>query len=369
MMATSMAPHRLSASDTGREATRWRAVLTRDPRFDGRFVYGVQSTGIYCRPSCAARRPRREQVVFFAVPVAAERAGFRACRRCRPQAIVADPRQQLVERATRVIEKNADAPLTLAALAAEVGVSPHYLQRTFKRWMGVSPRLYQEARRLESFKARVRQGQGVTRALYEAGYGSSSRLYERAPARLGMTPATYQKGGPGMSIHYTTAASPLGRLLVARTERGICAVSLGDSDAALERVLRREYPQADVRRDRNGLAAAVRALLRHLEGRQPRLDLPLDVRGTAFQIRVWEELRRIPYGRTRSYAQVARAIGKPGAARAVGTACGSNPVPLIIPCHRVIRESGELGGYGLGLSRKRALLAKEKARAALARHP
>lgn len=273
-----------------------------------------------------------------------------------------NPPQQLVARVVRAIEQNADARLTLAALSAAVGASPHHLQRTFKRWMGVSPRQYQEARRLEGFKARVRQGQGVTRALYEAGYGSSSRLYERAPARLGMTPATYRKGGSGMSIHYTTAASPLGRLLVARTERGVCVVSLADSDHALQAQLRREYPLAEVRRDRNGLAAAVRALLRHLAGRQPRLDLPLDVRGTAFQIRVWEELRRIPYGQTRSYGEVAQAIGKPKAARAVGAACGSNPVPLIIPCHRVVRGGGALGGYGLGLPRKRRLLEAERTR-------
>ncbi len=266
-----------------------------------------------------------------------------------------------VERACRFLEQEHEGPVTLARLSAEVGVSPYYLQRTFKRLTGVSPRQYADAQRFGGLKARVRQGQGVTQALYEAGFGSSSRLYERAPARLGMTPATYRKGGSGMSIHYTTAASPLGRLLVARTERGVCAVSLADSDRALEVRLRQEYPLAEVRRDRNGLAASVRALLRHLAGRQPRLDLPLDVRGTAFQIRVWEELRRIPYGQTRSYGEVARAIGKPKAARAVGAACGSNPVPLIIPCHRVVRGGGALGGYGLGLPRKRALLAQERA--------
>jgi AraC family transcriptional regulator of adaptative response/methylated-DNA-[protein]-cysteine methyltransferase len=266
-----------------------------------------------------------------------------------------------VERACRYLEQEHEGPVTLARLSAQLGVSPYYLQRTFKRLTGVSPRQYADARRFHSLKARVRQGQGVTQALYEAGFGSSSRLYERAPARLGMTPATYRKGGAGMSIHYTTAASPLGRLLVARTERGICAVSLADSDHALEAHLRREYPLAEVRRDRNGLSASVRALLRYLAGRQPRLDLPLDVRGTAFQIRVWEELRRIPYGQTRSYGEVARAIGKPRAARAVGAACGSNPVPLLIPCHRVVRGGGALGGYGLGVPRKRALLARERA--------
>lgn len=268
----------------------------------------------------------------------------------------------LMERVCQYIEENRDEPLTLTQLSAAVGLSPHHLQRTFKRVVGVTPRQYQDARRLDGFKARLRQGQDVTRALYEAGYGSSSRLYERAPSRLGMTPATYRRGGRGMQIAYTTVRSPLGRLLVARTERGVCAVSLGDSEGALEAALRREYPQADVRRDRNGLSQWVRALLRYLGGRQPRLDLPLDVRGTAFQCRVWEELRRIPYGSTRSYGEIARAVGKPGAARAVGNACARNPVPLVIPCHRAIRGNGDLGGYALGLKRKRALLDKEQRR-------
>lgn len=268
----------------------------------------------------------------------------------------------LMERVCQYIEENRDEPLTLTQLSSTVGLSPHHLQRTFKRVVGVTPRQYQDARRLDGFKARLRQGQDVTRALYEAGYGSSSRLYERAPSRLGMTPATYRRGGRGMQIAYTTVRSPLGRLLVARTERGVCAVSLGDSEGTLEAALRREYPQADVRRDRNGLSQWVRALLRYLDGRQPRLDLPLDVRGTAFQCRVWEELRRIPYGSTRSYGEIARAVGKPGAARAVGNACARNPVPLVIPCHRAIRGNGDLGGYALGLKRKRALLDKEQHR-------
>lgn len=266
---------------------------------------------------------------------------------------------QVIERVCQYIEDNRDEALTLTQLSSAVGLSPHHLQRTFKRVVGVTPRQYQDARRLEGFKARLRQGQDVTRALYEVGYGSSSRLYERAPSRLGMTPATYRRGGRGMQIAYTTVRSPLGRLLVARTERGVCAVSLGDSEGALEAALRHEYPQAEVRRDRNGLAQWVRTLLRYLEGRQPRLDLPLDVQGTAFQCRVWEELRRIPYGRTRSYSEVARAIGQPAAARAVARACATNRVPLVIPCHRVIQADGGLGGYGLGIERKRALLRNE----------
>lgn len=354
---------KMAAGGDDKRKRWWRAVVERDRRFDGRFVFAVRSTGIYCRPSCAARRPRRDRVVFFLQPEAAEQAGYRPCQRCRPSVVrVSDPQREVVERVSRVIEANQEGPLTLARLSAEVGASPHHLQRTFKRLVGVTPRQYADARRLDGFKAHVRRGQDVTRALYEAGYGSSSRLYERASARLGMTPATYRRGGRGVRIAYTTAASPLGRLLVARTERGICAVSLGRSAAALEAELRREYPQAELRRDRNGLSKWVRAILRHLAGRQPRLDLPVDVQGTAFQCRVWEQLRHIPYGSTRSYGEVARAMGKPGAARAVGHACATNPVPLVIPCHRVIRDNGELGGYGLGLERKRALLEKEQSR-------
>jgi AraC family transcriptional regulator of adaptative response/methylated-DNA-[protein]-cysteine methyltransferase len=301
-------------------------------------------------------------VLFFERAEAAERAGFRPCRRCRPRAgATPDPQAKLVGRVCQAIEENLEEPLTLTRLSASVGVSPHHLQRTFKRLVGVSPRQYADARRMERLKARLRQGQGVTRALYEAGYGSSSRLYERAPEKMGMTPATYRRGGRGREIAYTVVDSPLGRLLVARTERGLCAVSLGDSEARLEAELRREFPQADLRRDRNGLARWVRTLLQHLKGQQPRLDLPLDVQGTAFQCRVWEELRRIPYGRPRSYGEVARAPGRPEAARAVARACATNPVPLVVPCHRVVRGDGGLGGYRLGLKRKRALLEKEKA--------
>lgn len=269
----------------------------------------------------------------------------------------------MIERVCRALEADHEEPITLRALSRQVGLSPYHLQRTFRRLMGITPRQYGDARRLGRLKARLRRGQPVTPALYDAGYGSSSRLYERAPAQLGMTPATYRNGGRGMQIGYATAGCALGRLLVAATERGLCAVSLGASDAALERALRREYPKAEVRPDRNGLSRWVRVLLRHLDGRQPRLELPLDVRGTAFQCRVWQELLRIPYGSTRTYGEIARAIGQPGAARAVGHACGTNPVPLVIPCHRVVRGSGHLGGYGLGIERKRALLEQEKRKA------
>ncbi len=342
----------------------WRAVLARDTGFDGAFVYAVRSTGIYCRPSCPSRRPRREQVVFFPLPDAAEKAGFRPCRRCRPRGGAADPRTEMVRRLCRYAEAHLDDPLTLAALSGEAGLSPHHLQRTFKRVMGITPREYVDACRLRRLKTRLQEGDSVTTALYEAGYGSSSRLYERAPTRLGMTPATYRRGGRGMYLRYTTAECPLGRVLVAASDRGIAFVSLGDSDAALEAALRREYPHAEILRDRNGLRPGVRAVLNYLRGRQPHLNLPLDVQATAFQWQVWEALRSIPYGSTRSYQQIARSLGRPKAVRAVARACATNPASLVIPCHRAVREDGSLAGYRWGLSRKRALLAQERKLAA-----
>jgi AraC family transcriptional regulator of adaptative response/methylated-DNA-[protein]-cysteine methyltransferase len=336
-------------------------VLARDRRLDGAFVFAVRSTGIYCRPSCPARRPTRRQVVFFPLPEAAERAGFRPCRRCRPQEAAArDPQADLIRRVCLWIETGGDAPVSLQDLAGEAGVSSAHLQRTFKRLMGVSPREYAAARRLQGLKVRLREGQGVTRALYEAGYGSSSRLYERSSAQLGMTPATYRKGGRGMEIGYTIVDSPLGRMLVGATRRGVCAVSLGDADAALEAALVAEYPQAEIHREDTGFAPWARAIQKHLDGYEARLNLPLDLQATAFQRRVWKELQRIPYGRTRTYQEVARAIGQPKAVRAVARACATNPVSIVVPCHRVIRGDGSLAGYRWGLERKQALLEKER---------
>lgn len=338
---------------------RWQAVQARQQHCDGMFVYAVKSTGIYCRPSCPSRRPRQEQVAFFDRPEAAEQAGFRACRRCHPNGTVEpDPQVQLVERACQYIEGRAE-PVTLADLGVAVGSSPYHLQRTFKRIMGISPRQYAEAHRLDRLKAGLRDGDDITGALYDAGYGSSSRLYERSNAELGMTPAAYQRGGTAMQIHYTITNSPFGRLLVAATERGVCAVSLGDDDAALEAELRSEYPAAEITRDNARLNQWVAALIAHLSGEQPRLSLPLDIQATAFQRRVWQALQAIPYGSTQSYREVAEAIGAPTAARAVAQACATNPVALVIPCHRVVRAGGELGGYRWGVSRKQALLARE----------
>lgn len=344
------------------EDSLWRAVLARDARLAGAFVFGVRSTGVYCRPGCPSRRPGREQVVFFATPSAAERAHFRACRRCRPQEGAGfDAHAELVKRVCGYIEANPDEPLTLATLSRHVDISPYHLHRIFKRIVGITPHQYVRARRLSTLKAQLRKGQGVTTALYEAGYGSSSRLYEEAAVGLGMTPATYRRGGLGMRIEYTIVDCPLGRLLVAATDRGVCAVSLGDSDAELEAALKADYPAAEVHRDGGGLGEWVSALLRHLNGDQPHLHLPLDVQATGFQTRVWEQLRAIPYGSVRTYGQIARALGRPTAARAVGRACATNPVSLVIPCHRAVGQDGSLVGYRWGLDRKRLLLERERA--------
>jgi len=343
----------------------WTAVRERTREADGAFVYAVRTTHVYCRPSCPSRRPLRRNVEFFPLPEAAERAGYRACRRCKPRDLaVGDPAIDRVRRACRVIEAALEdgengAP-GLEGLAEQVGISQFHLQRLFKRHLGISPRDYADAWRLGRVKTMLRRGDGVAGALYEAGYGSASRLYERADAQLGMTPATYKKGGKGARIGYTLAASPLGRLLVAATQRGVCAVSLGEDDHTLEAGLRAEYPEAEIARDDPGLTQAVDAIVAHLSGGAPDLALPLDLRATGFQWRVWQELRRIPRGRTATYAEVAAAIGQPKAVRAVANACANNRVALVIPCHRVIREDGHLGGYRWGLERKEKLLAVEK---------
>jgi AraC family transcriptional regulator of adaptative response/methylated-DNA-[protein]-cysteine methyltransferase len=334
----------------------WQAVLARDAGADGAFVYAVRSTGIYCKPSCASRRPRRAQVTFFAGPDEAERAGYRACRRCRPREAAAEG--DAVARVCAYIDAHPDERVTLAALAAHAGYSPAHLQRAFKRRMGISPRAYADARRAERLRAALRAEDSVTGAVYAAGYGASSRVYENAP--LGMTPATYRRGGQGMEIHYTIVDSALGRLLVGATERGLCAVSLGANDTALERALAHEYPAAARRRDDAGLGAWAQAIVAGVAAGRPPRDLPLDVQGTAFQRRVWEALRAIPPGETRAYGELARALGQPAAARAVAGACAANHVALVIPCHRVVRGDGELGGYKWGVERKEQLLAREK---------
>lgn len=274
-----------------------------------------------------------------------------------------DPHVELVRRTCRHIEANLEGPLTLAALGEHAGLSPGHLQRLFKRVTGISPRQYADACRLGVLKARLKDRRTVTMALYEAGYGSSSRLYERASTQLGMTPATYRRGGRHTAIRYTTADCPLGRILLAGTDRGVCALYLGDRDGPLEAALAREFPAAERRREDSVLGDWLAELLAHLEGRRPHLGLPLDVQATAFQWRVWQELRAIPYGSTRTYTQIAERLGQPTAARAVARACATNPVSVVIPCHLVVRGDGSLGGYRWGLARKRALLDHEKATA------
>lgn len=279
-----------------------------------------------------------------------------------------DPKIETVARVCRDIEArltsdetSADgARITLSALSSSAGMSAHQLERTFRAVMGITPRQYADERRMRHLKSNLKKGDDVTTALYSAGFGSSSRLYERAPVQLGMTPATYRLGGQGMSIHYTIADSPLGRLLVAATQRGISAVYLGESDRRLEAALKEEYPRANVARGKEELSAWVSQILDHLRGREPHLDLPTDVQATAFKRRVWEELRRIPYGATKTYSEVARAIGRPNAVRAVARACATNPVSVVVPCHRVVREDGKLAGYRWGIDRKLQLLEREK---------
>ena len=342
------------------DAAKWRAVVAHDRRADGRFVYAVESTGIYCRPSCASRRPRREVVRFFDTGKEAERAGFRACRRCHPsEAAPADPWVEKIRRAC-VYLANVDGHPSLAILARRIGGSPYHLQRNFKRLVGISPREYAEACRLRKVKVRLRRGDDVTGAMLGAGYGSSGRFYERAVPMLGMPPSTYRRGGAGMSIRYTIVASPLGRLLIGATSRGVCAVAMGASDGELETALAREYPAATIAADDTGLARWTREVLAHLAGRRPRLDLPLDVQATAFQWQVWGALRAIPYGETRSYSEIARTIGRPGAVRAVARACATNPVALAIPCHRVVASNGAPSGYRWGVGRKKTLLSSEQ---------
>jgi len=337
---------------------RWQAVLARDASRDGVFVFAVTSTGVYCRPSCPSRRPRRDRVRFFSRPDEAERAGFRACLRCRPRD--PDSRTRTVESICQFLREHTEEPATLSALGERFGMNPFHLQRVFKSVVGVSPREYADAIRMKSFRSHLRSGRSVTDAIYESGFGSSSRLYERSGPQLGMTPATYRRGGKGMFIRYTTLDSPVGRMLMAATDHGVCAISFADSDGVLLEGLRREFPDAKLRRGDVVLRRWVRALLEQLHGQHPLPQLPLDVRATAFQRCVWEHLRSIPYGTTRSYGEVARAIGSASGARAVARACASNPVAVAIPCHRVVRGTGDLGGYRWGIKRKKALLALEQ---------
>jgi AraC family transcriptional regulator of adaptative response/methylated-DNA-[protein]-cysteine methyltransferase len=345
---------------------RWQAVVDRNFALDGQFVFAVSSTGVYCRPSCAARRPRRENVQFFAAPMEAEAAGYRACLRCHPK-LLGGNQSDGVKAICRFIEQHLDEPLTLDRLGEEFHQSPFHLQRRFKAALGITPREYADSCRLRLLKRNLQAGESVTSAMYGAGYGSSSRLYERTASQLGMTPDKYRRGAIAAAIRYTCADSPLGRMLIAATDRGICAIQFARTDGELMEGLKREFPFAVRKPDDGGLKAWVKALIESLGGhRRGRMSgknhdsLPLDIRATAFQRRVWTYLQSIPFGKTESYKEVAKGIGRPTAARAVARACATNPVAVAIPCHRVVREDGSMGGYRWGIERKRNLLGMEQ---------
>ena len=354
-MIMSMTPRTIWTPDTA-----WAAVLTRNPASDGDFVFAVRTTGIYCRPSCPARRPKQTNVVFFDDGASAREAGYRACLRCRPDQPVKDP----VGLAHRLLE-TLDERLTLDQLAARVAMSAGHLQRRFKARYGLSPRAFQEQRRRLRLRSALRGGLAVSRATYDAGYGSSSRVYERAAGDLGMTPGQFARGGKGLMIRYTIIDSPVaGRLLVAVTDRGVCAVLPGASDAALEAALASEFPVATRERIDRGadswLADLVQRVGMQLKGRSGPAGPPtLDLRGTAFQERVWQALLEVPRGETRSYTDIARTIGKARAVRAVANAIAHNRLAVVVPCHRVVRGDGSLAGYRWGLPMKERLLAAE----------
>ena len=329
----------------------WAAFERRDRSWDGRVIGAAKTTAIYCKPSCPARRPKRENVEFFPSADAARAAGYRACLRCRPDEVGRD--REAVAKAARLIEQAEEPPL-LAGLAAAVGYATHHFQRLFTRDMGVSPAAYARALRARRAEAHLREDKTVTDAIYDAGYAAPSRFYADAKDRLGMTPSAWRDGGRGETIRFVVADSPLGPLLIAATPNGICRLTFGEDEAALHR----KFPNADVLPDDGTIAPWVEAALAQITTPSDH-QLPLDVRGTAFQEKVWAELRKIPLGETRSYAEIAAAVGQPGAVRAVGTANGSNPVSVLVPCHRVIRSDGSLGGYGGGLPNKVKLLAAE----------
>ncbi|KVE33465.1 bifunctional DNA-binding transcriptional regulator/O6-methylguanine-DNA methyltransferase Ada [Burkholderia sp. TSV86] len=347
--------------DYSTDDARWAALIARDARADGAFCYAVRTTGVFCRPSCASRLPLRENVAFFADAVAARAAGYRPCKRCRPEGL---PRElEIVNRACAVLDAHRQDRFTLAQLSDAVHLSPFHLQRLFKRVVGVSPRQYQAAQRGAALREALQSGAAVTRAAVDAGFNSSSRLYESVPRELGMLPSAFRRKGAGLTIAYATADTPLGMVLVAATDKGICKIAFGDAAELLVDELRASFANAALVESPERIAPFVEQINAYLSGTRERFDLPLDIAATAFQQRVWDALCRIPYGQTRSYTEIAEALGVPRAVRAVASACASNPVALAIPCHRVVQKSGSLAGYRWGLPRKAALIDAEAQRA------
>lgn len=338
----------------------WSAVITRDRALDGVLFYGVRTTGIYCRPSCPSRKPKRPNVLFFGSREDAERAGFRACYRCQPASEAGTTVERRLRRAVAFIDEHLDERITLARLGKAVGISPYHLQRAFKETYGVSPRSYQNLRRLERMKSELRDGAQVSRAIWAAGYGSSRGAYESAANGLGMTPTEYRRRGRGQTIHYASATARFGEVIVGWTERGVCAVLLAGDEASLTESLRSEFPHAVLKPDSSFRARWIGAVLELLDGQTPCVGIPLDLQGTSFQLRVWQALREIPLGEVRSYSEIAEAIGAPSSARAVARACASNRLAVLVPCHRVVRSDGSPGGYRWGEERKRDLLETER---------
>ena len=338
--------------------THWQMVLERNPLADGQFVYGVRSTGVYCRPTCPSRRPKPEHVEFFESPRDAEHAGYRACLRCHPHST--SPQCEAVAAACGYLKARVDSKVTLAELGEHVRLSPSHLQRVFKEQTGVSPREYQSSLRAQSLREKLASASSVTESVYDAGYSSSSRFYESAGRELGMRPSSWRKGGRGQSIRYTMFTAPLGLVLLAATSKGVCFLALGDKEKDLETELRAQFPAAAIERNDDTLNGYVELVFEYLAGRLPHPDLPLDVQATAFQSRVWQMLRGIPPGETRTYSDIALALENPEAVRAVARACATNPVSLAIPCHRVVRMTGHLAGYRWGIDRKKKLLELEQ---------
>ncbi|MEW6674297.1 MAG: bifunctional DNA-binding transcriptional regulator/O6-methylguanine-DNA methyltransferase Ada [Thermodesulfobacteriota bacterium] len=341
------------------ESSRWQAVIQRNPLAEGKFVYGVVSTGIYCRPTCSSRKPNQANVRFFDNWQTAGKAGFRPCKRCAPQAPAApNPAVDLVVRACRIIEESEQAP-SLNQLADAVGLSACHFQRLFKKTVGVTPKHYAMEKRLTRIRVNLRQNTTVTDAIYKAGYESSSRFYETATKSLGMTPSEYQKGGKGKSIRYAVFQFYLGWVLIAVTEQGVCKIDFGNTPEILHTKLRADFPEAKLQVGDPAFKSTLSQILPFLEAPEHGLTLPLDIQGTAFQRQVWAALQTIPAGSTATYAEIAKRIGRPKAARAVAQACAANKIAVAIPCHRVVRSDGDLGGYRWGIERKQAILERE----------
>jgi AraC family transcriptional regulator, regulatory protein of adaptative response / methylated-DNA-[protein]-cysteine methyltransferase len=338
----------------------WNAVKTKDKRFDGIFFTCVKTTKIFCRPICTARLPKKENIEFCGDWQTAENKGFRACLRCKPKSeVFINPQIEKIIKACEILETEDE--ITLEIIGERLKLNPNHLQKIFKELIGVSPKKYAENLRLKKFKTEIKNGNDVVSSIYEAGYGSSRSLYENVSNKLGMTPKVYQKGGKGMKINYAVADCNLGKMLVARTEKGVCSVTFGDTREFLQEKLIAEFPNAEITGNNGELKEFVEEILRHLAGKNKLIDLPLDLQATAFQMQVWELLRKIPFGETLSYKQVAEKLGNPKAVRAVARACATNRIAVVIPCHRVIGTNGSLSGYRWGIERKAKLIENEKA--------